>query len=89
MILLAKREEDGHEVTAYVAVPAPRFPGQAPAFAPHGVRAPPECIETGRIGDDMAALTERIAERVRSEWLQRARELLRIRFDTVGRSLAR
>jgi hypothetical protein len=64
VILLTKREDDGREVTAYVAVPAPRFPGQAAAFAPHGVRATPGSIETGRVGDDLTALAARIAERL-------------------------
>jgi hypothetical protein len=66
VILLTKREDDGREVTAYVAVPAPRFPGQAPAFAPKGVKAPPGSIETGKVGDDVAGLAGRIAERVRA-----------------------
>jgi hypothetical protein len=64
VILLTKREDDGREETAYVAVPAPKFPGQEPAFAPHGVKAPAGSIETGRVDDDVAALAGRIAERV-------------------------
>jgi hypothetical protein len=64
VILLTKREDDGREVTAYVAVPAPRFPGQEPRFAPKGVKAPARTIETGMVGDDVAGLAGRIAERV-------------------------
>jgi hypothetical protein len=64
VILLTRREDDGREVTAYVAVPAPKFPGQEPAFAPQGAKAPPGSIETGRVGDDVAALAGRIAERL-------------------------
>jgi len=63
VILLTKRENDGREETGFVAVPAPRYQGQLPTFAPHGAKAPAESIETGRIGD-VAALAGRIAERV-------------------------
>ena len=67
VIMLTKREDDGLEHVAYVAVPAPRFPGQSPDFAPDGAKAPPGSIETGRVGTHLAALAERIAERLRAE----------------------
>jgi len=63
VILMTTREDDGREETGYVAVPAPQFQGQSPKFAPHGVKAPAGSIETGRLGNDVAALAGRIAER--------------------------
>ncbi len=67
MVMMTVRMDDGREETAYVAVPAPRFPGQSPSFAPAGTKALSGSIETGRLVDDVAALAGRIAERVRSE----------------------
>jgi hypothetical protein len=67
VILMTTREDDGREETSYVAVPAPRFPGQSPDFAPHGAKAPSGSIETGPIRDDLAALAGRIAGRLRKK----------------------
>jgi hypothetical protein len=53
------------EETAYVAVPAPRFPGQDPVFAPVGAKALAGSVETGRLGEDVAGLAGRIAVRCR------------------------
>ncbi|SRR5258706_1345578 len=64
VILLTKREGDGREETHYVGVPAPWYRGQSPTFAPHEAKGPAGSIETGRIGDDVAALAGRIAERL-------------------------
>jgi hypothetical protein len=66
VILLTKRGDDGREETYFVAVPAPRFAGQSPQFAPHGAKAPAGSIETGTIGDDVAALAGRIVDRLRA-----------------------
>jgi len=35
VILMTKCKDDEGEETVYVAVPAPKFPGQDPKFAPH------------------------------------------------------
>ena len=43
---------------SYVAIPAPRFPGQAPKVGPGD-------IETGPMRDDVVGLAARIAGRVR------------------------
>jgi hypothetical protein len=52
------------EETAYVAVPAPKFPGQDPVFAPVGANAPAGSVETGRLGEDVGGLAVRIAGRL-------------------------
>jgi len=64
VILTTLHADDGREETGYVAVPAPRFPVKRPSFAPVGLKAPLENIETGRLGDDVAALAGRIAQRL-------------------------
>ena len=46
--------------TSYVAIPAPRFPGQAPKVGPGD-------IETGPVRDDLAGLAVRIAGRLRRQ----------------------
>jgi hypothetical protein len=65
VILTTVHADDGREETGFVAVPAPRYPVKRPSFAPVGLKAPLEKIETGRMGD-VAALAGRIAERVRA-----------------------
>src|SRR5260221_5985802 len=56
VVLVTVREDDGREETAYVGVPAARYPGESAKFAPAGTNAPPGSVETGRLGDDVAAL---------------------------------
>ena len=65
VILTTLHADDGREETGYVAVPAPRYPVKRPSFAPVGLKAPLENIETGRLGDDVAALAQKIVERCR------------------------
>jgi len=53
------------EATRYAILPAPRFPGQRPEYAPKGTRAGRAQIEVGVLTEDASALAARIAERVR------------------------
>ena len=65
VILTTVPADDGRVETSYVAVPAPHYPVKRPSFAPVGLKAPLESIESGRLGKDMTALVQKIAERCR------------------------
>jgi hypothetical protein len=71
------------EETAYVAVPAPRFPGQSPSFAPPGTEAPPGSVETGRIGVDVAVLAGRTPDQVVMDARASAQGLVKSRSACV------
>jgi hypothetical protein len=66
VVLITVRGDDEREETAYVGVPAARYPGESAKFAPAGTKAPPGSVETGRVGDDVAELAGRIAGRLRA-----------------------
>jgi hypothetical protein len=67
VLLLSVQEDDGREETAYLGVPAARYPGQSARFVLAGTRPPPGSVEIGRVRGDVASLAARIAGKVRKE----------------------
>ena len=50
--------------THYALMPAPRFPGQMPAFAPIGTKAEPGQVEVGVLTEEIVAFAKRIEARL-------------------------
>jgi hypothetical protein len=53
------------KVVQYALLPAPRFPGQVPKFAPVGSNAGPGQVEMGDLTEDVAAFAARVEARLR------------------------